>query len=172
MATPHLCPGPGLAWCWSVCVGILELKGWIDPDSASASLQLPLSIVARRLGAYWWSFVHVSGRQYRKGFLYTYIWCKLVMAALIYIQLLIWGKVVIPFPSAAHTLVVLVLWHPGLVHIHVLNRKSWPNLFARIRSAPDLLYPVRKGICLFCMCSITREVGKKSVQKQQHHISY
>lgn len=58
MAAPHLCLG-GLTWCWSAkggggagggCVGILEMKGWIDQDSAFASPQLPLSIVAGRLG--------------------------------------------------------------------------------------------------------------------------
>ena len=64
MAAPHLCLG-GLAWCWSVrrgagrwrrgfgrggCVGILEMKGWIDQGPAFASPQLPLSIVAGRLG--------------------------------------------------------------------------------------------------------------------------
>lgn len=32
------------------CMGILELKGWIDQASAFASPQLPLSIVAGRLG--------------------------------------------------------------------------------------------------------------------------
>lgn len=35
---------------WGGCVGILEMKGWIDQDSAFASPQLPLSIVAGRLG--------------------------------------------------------------------------------------------------------------------------
>lgn len=32
------------------CLGILEMKGWIDEDSAFASPQLPLSIVTGRLG--------------------------------------------------------------------------------------------------------------------------
>lgn len=53
MAAPHLCLG-GLAWCWSArgadCVGILEMKGWLDQDPGFASPQLPLSIVAGRLG--------------------------------------------------------------------------------------------------------------------------
>lgn len=45
---PSLCLD-GLAWCWSVRRrGILEMKGWIDQDSASPPL--PLSIVTGRLG--------------------------------------------------------------------------------------------------------------------------
>lgn len=56
-----------LAWCWSVRRmgrrwGILEMKGWIDQGPVFASPQLPLSIVARRLGPLieHWTFIQES----------------------------------------------------------------------------------------------------------------
>lgn len=60
MAAPHLClPGwiglvlvseEGKGGVGDGCVGILEMKGWIDQGPAFAPPQLPLSIVAGRLG--------------------------------------------------------------------------------------------------------------------------
>lgn len=59
MAAPHPCSLPGCVGSVLVsegggerggCVGILEMKGWIDQDPGFAFPQLPLSIVVQRLG--------------------------------------------------------------------------------------------------------------------------